>query len=426
MKKIVYTLLSVFSTAALLVSCTTKPTDEVFTPILDTETECNIKMVGDYSNFEAMEKEFNRFNAYYPNVSLDYIKLDDYINTLLTVLEGHDKPNIFFSYTWFFDNEKYNPIIEHMENLSDPSLKFNLDCIRPGLISHDKDGNTLMIPIFTRSYGMLVNNDLFKKEGINIPNNWNELLKACDDFKAKDYKNPIMGYSLKVSSSSLMNTVAYPMFVAALADNPEALEKANNLDPSAGEYMRTALTTVSELVNKCIDLTECDKISDNYEKVILRFFEGDVPMMICAEDTPSGTKKRESKSEAYTAHPFEYTFNPIPLTADGGYFIDSSSRLLSVNKNCDNLDMTNEFMRFLISNKELNELAASKLLLTPTKEMSFDSIYAPFAKIPQNRTYSPEGLGVKDPLIVQIRNAAYKVGRSELTIQEAIDNYGKF
>ena len=109
MKKIVYTLLSVFSTAALLVSCTTKPTDEVFTPILDTETECNIKMVGDYSNFEAMEKEFNRFNAYYPNVSLDYIKLDDYINTLLTVLEGHDKPNIFFSYTWFFDNEKYKP-----------------------------------------------------------------------------------------------------------------------------------------------------------------------------------------------------------------------------------------------------------------------------------------------------------------------------
>ena len=423
MKKILCTLLSVFSTA-LVISCT--PKKETFKPALDVNTECNLKVVGDYSNFEAMEAEFDRFNAYYPNVSLDYVKLDDYKNTLGTVLESNDKPNIFFSYTWMMGNEKYDPIIKHMENLSDPKLKINLDCIRPGLINKDKDGNTLMVPMFTRSYGMLVNNDLFKKEGINIPNNYDELISACSSFIAKGYSNPMMGYSLK-ASSSLMNTIAYPMFLASLVKTEGALDKANNLDPSAGEYMREALTAVDELKkNKCFDLKACDDIKENYDLVILRFFEGDVPMMICAEDTPSGTKKRESKSEAYTAHPFEYSFAPIPLTSKGGYFIDSPSRLLSVNKNCANLDMTNEFMRFLISKTELNEISAAKLLLTPTKEISFDSIYSPFAKVPQDRTYSPEGLGVKDPLIVQIRNASFKVGIGEMTIQEAIDYYGKF
>ena len=53
-----------------------------------------------------------------------------------------------------------------------------------------------------------------------------------------------------------------------------------------------------------------------------------------------------SQSEAFTSAPFEYAFAPIPLTAEGGYYLDSPSVEFSVNKDCDNLAMTNEFMRF--------------------------------------------------------------------------------
>lgn len=236
----------------------------------------------------------------------------------------------------------------------------------------------------------------------------------------------MMGYSAK-SSSCWMNTVAYPLFVATLAENAEALALANQLDPAAGEYMRSALETVEQITkNNCIDLEACDLIEDNYTKVILRFFEGDVPMMICTGDTVSGTKKRESQSEAFTASPFKYTFSPIPLTEQGGYFIDSPSIEFSVNKDCENLDMTNEFMRFLISNKELNEMASVKRLVTPTKDMSFDSVYAPFGSVPSERTFSPEVLGIKDQLTVQIRVAAFKVGKGEISIDEAVKAYGSF
>ena len=41
------------------------------------------------------------------------------------------------------------------------------------------------------------------------------------------------------------------------------------------------------------------------------------------------------------------------LTDDSGYFIDSPSVEFSVNKSRDDLDMTNEFMRFLISDEEV-------------------------------------------------------------------------
>ena len=426
MKRALCTLLTVFS-MTLLTGCGNNNggDGDAFTPSLDPETECVIKVVGDYDSFPELINRFKEFNkTYYPNVELSYTKISgDYKEMIATVLEGKDKPNIFFASTWMLENEKYSTIVNHMENLSDPSLKINLSCIREGLINKE---NTLMVPLFGRSYGMLVNNDLFEKEGLKVPNTWDELLSVCASFKEKGYKNPMMGYSLE-APNSLMNTVAYPAAVAALANNPIALELANNSDQRAGEYMRAAFDAVDQLAkNKCFDLDECNSIKDNYNLVLLRFFEGDVPMMICADDTPSGTKKRESRSEAFIEHPFTYSYAPIPLTDKGGYFIDNPSKLLAVNKYCDNLDMTNEFMRFLISNTELNAMATEKILLSSTKEISFDSIYAPFGKVSAEYTFSPEGLGLKDTIKVQVRKAAYKIGVGELSVDEAIAQYGSF
>jgi len=82
-------------------------------------------------------------------------------------------------------------------------------------------------------------------------------------------------------------------------------------------------------------------------------------------------------------------------------------------------------MRFLITNSELNEMASVKRLVTPTRDLSFDSVYAPFGQVPSERTFSPEVLGIKDPLTVQIRNAAFKVGKGELSIDEAVALYGR-
>ena len=421
--------IGILASMATLGACSGKKASESekgFTPSLDTNTACSITVAGSYDNFEALEAEFDRFNEVYPNVSLSYVKLDDYNNVLGTVLEGEDKPNIFFSYAWMIQSEKYKSIFTHTEDLSDASLGLDLDCIRPGLINHDEEGHVMMVPVFSRSYGMLVNNDLFQKEGVSVPTTWTELMTVCDKFREKGYDSPMMGYS-SGSSSCLMYTVAYPMFAATLAQNPDALTLANALDPKAGEYMRPALETVEKLIqNGCVDLNECDKIEDNYTQVILRFFEGDVPMMICAGDTVSGTRKRESQSEAFTASPFNYTFAPIPMTEEGCYFIDSPSVEFSVNKDCDNLDMTNEFMRFLITTKELEKMASVKRLVTPTKDLSFDSVYAPFSQVPSERTISPEVLGITDPLTVQIRIASYQVGKGEITVEEAVKKYGSF
>ena len=398
----------------------------VFQPRLDPDASCQITVVGSYSNFEALETEFDRFNEFYPDVELTYVKPDDYNNLLGTILESSSAPNIFFSYQWMCGNEKYQKVCDHMEDLSDPQLGLDLECLRTGLLNLDAEGHLLMVPIFARNYGMLVNSDLFAKEGLQVPATWEELLAVCKAFRDKGYASPMMGYSAS-SSGCLMNILIYPEVVAALEKDPEALRAANEMDPSAGEYMRPGLEAMMQLIgNGYINLEKCGEISDNYTQVILRFFEGDVPMMICSGDTVSGTGKREIQSEAFSKAPFTYYFTPIPLSQAGGYFIDSPSIQFSVNKTCNDLDMTNEFMRFLITRQELNKMASSKRLVTPTTDLAFDAVYAPFSQVPAERVLCPEMIGITDSLATQVRNAAYQVGIGAVTIDEAVSQYGSF
>ena len=98
----------------------------------------------------------------------------------------------------------------------------------------------------------------------------------------------------------------------------------------------------------------------------------------------------------------------------------------SVNKDSSNLDMANEFMRFLITPRELNEMAQNKGLISPTKDLSFNSMYAALGAVPEARILSPEVFGLTDDAVIQLRQAGYLVGTGAMTIDEAVAGYGSF
>ena len=212
-----------------------------------------------------------------------------------------------------------------------------------------------------------------------------------------------------------------------MANDAEAVKKLNALDASAGEYIRPSLEKIVQFLNDgCVDLDACAEIENNYDAVILRFFEGDVPMMMCSGDTVSGTKKRESRSEAFLANPFSYSFAPVPMSDEGANFLDMPNLQFSVNKDSSNLEMANEFMRFLITPQELNEMAKNKGLMSPTKDLHFNSMYAAFGAVPESRILSPEVIGLTDDAVIQLRQAVYRVGTGEMAIDEAVAGYGTF
>ena len=402
------------------------PTVAGFKPALDSSVNCHISVAGGYSNFEALEAEFDRFNEYYPNVDLTFTKVDDYNNMIGMVLNGNDAPDIYVNYSWMYGREQYQASIDHAENLADPSLGLDLDCIRSNMILNTGDGTLPMVPVFSNTYGMLVNNDLFKKEGLNVPTTYQELVAVCKAFREKGYENPMMGFS-KEETTSLFTLTIYPFFCGTLAQDEEAVKKLNSLDPSAGEYMRSSLEKIVQFLNdSCVNLDACAEIENNYEAVILRFFEGDVPMMACSGDTVSGTKKRESRSEAFLAKPFSYSFVPVPMSDEGAVFLDMPNLQFSVNKDSANLEMANEFMRFLVTSRELNEMAQNKGLMSPTKDLSFNSMYAAFGSIPESRIISPEVLGLTDDAVIQLRMAVYGVATGAMTIDEAVAGFGTY
>ena len=429
MKKIMYMLLAVVMIVGLSACGSEKQetaTEEGFSPALDTSTECQITVAGGYDNFEALEAEFDKFNNYYPNVELMFTKVDDYNNMIGMVLDGNDAPDIYVNYSWMYGRDQYKSCIDHAEDLANSSLGLNLDCIRSNIILNTDDGTLPMVPVFANTYGMLVNNSLFEKEGLKVPTTYEELVEVCKAFSEKGYENPMMGFSNE-ETTSLFTLTAYPFFCETMADDADAVEKFNALEPSAGEYMRPTLEKTEQFLNDgCVNLDACAEIEDNYEAVILRFFEGDVPMMLCSGDTVSGTKKRESQSEAFIANPFEYAFAPVPVSDEGVCFLDMPNLQFSVNKDSANLDMANEFMRFLVTPQELNEMAQNKGLMSPTKDLSFNSMYAAFGDVPESRVLSPEVIGLTDDAVIQLREAVYAVGTGEMTIDEAIDSFGTF
>ena len=401
-------------------------TDEGFKPSLDTTANCHINVVGGYDNFEALEAEFDRFNNFYPNAELKFTKIDDYNNMIGTVLDGNDAPDIYVNYSWMYGRDQYKSSIDHAENLADPAIGLDLDCIRSNIILNTDDGTLPMVPVFSNTYGMLVNNSLFEKEGLSIPSTYSELVEVCDKLRQKGYESPMMGFS-KEETTSVFSVTGYPLFCKSVAGDAEAVKKLNSLDPSAGEYMRPTLEKIDQFINDgCVDLDACAKIENNYDAVILRFFEGDVPMMTASGDTVSGTHKRESRSEAFIANPFKYTFVPIPMSDDGSVFLDMPNLQFSVNKDSSNLDMSNEFMRFLISSEELNNMAQKKGLMSPAKDLSFNSMYAAFGDVPESRVLSPEEFGLTDDAVIQLRQAVYGVGTGAMTIDEAVTRYGTF
>ena len=417
MKKLALVLVLVL--ALCLTGCAGKEAkkQEGFAPKLDTKADCTITVSGHYENFEALETEFNRFAEYYPNVNMKYVYMDDYKNNIATALESSEAPDIFFTYSSWGDAE-----YTQAENLADPATGIDLSCIRESLLYKDAAGNVPTVPVYTTTYGMLVNEEIFEKNKIAIPKTYDELIAACEALKAAGYASPIMAYN---NGSEMLFPMFYPYFCAQIQGKEDVIRKMNNMEEGAGEYMRSALELAADFMGRgYIDLESCSQIANNYEALILRFFEGDVPMMMATGNTVSGTEKREKKSEAFTAHPFKYSYHPVPSTKEGGYFLNLVSIGFAVNKNSQNLEMANEFMRFLVTPGEMNRMAQAKRMVTPCTDMSLDGVYAAFGGMDASRVINISELGLADTPDAQVRKAGWQVSNGTMTVDEAVAAFG--
>ncbi len=422
MKKITLAIVTLSLVAGLLTSCNKKSAAaRAFKPRLATDTKCQINIAGNYKNFEALEAEFDRFNEFYPDVELSYTYLDNYKATIKSAMASDAAPDIYMTFQWMLDKVDYKEVLDSAQDMSkEKELGFNLSTIRKELIDHTADGKVPMVPVLSGSYGMMVNEDIFKKEGLAIPGNYKELVESCKKLKEAGYPSPIMAYL----ENFMCLPMVYASFCKSIQKEEGAVQKLNDLDPAAGQYLKPTLEWARDFAKEgLIDFSYCRSLKDKYNAAIMRFFEGDVPIMLCDTETVSGTQKREAQSQAFVSNPFKYSFNIFPAADKGSDFVNSVAVAFSVNKNSKNLDMADEFMRFLVRTDELNNLAKIKRLITTSTDYSFDEIYAALAR--SNPIYLNE-IGLLDNASAQMRAAVYQVMRGNMTVDQAMAKYGGF
>ena len=118
-----------------------------------------------------------------------------------------------------------------------------------------------------------------------------------------------------------MDNLFYDMAMAEMGENPALLEAALAGDAEGCAALKTAYERVQELLDQGYISRDvaAEYPDNNYDGAILKFFEGDVPFWLSDTEKVSGMKKRESKSEAFSAEPFEYAFMFAPTGENGAY-----------------------------------------------------------------------------------------------------------
>ena len=354
-------------------STAAEETAAAFTPALATDTEGTIYFVGSWGNFEALDSVAADFKEYYPNVNIVYIKLDDYRNDLANRFATGEEIDLFMCDWWDVEYPANANIIANAEDLNSAGIDFsNIDAelLSTGLA----DGAQMMVPLYLMMWGYAVNLDLFKAAGAEVPTDLSGLYTACEKLAAAGCTQPIY-----VNSSHYGRTfIGYFMEqTASASDDMAALD--------------ATLARMNEVTGSGYVSFEGDTLEDSYNAMILRFFEGDVPMMSISTNNFSGTAKREAKSESFTANPFEYTFIPAVLSESGSAYVDQlNSVYVGVYRNSPNLELANEFLRFMLTDEEMLVLQQVKNMPTSNANNGFDSF--PYLQSAQLFNVTAEGM----------------------------------
>lgn len=394
---------------------TKKSVQTEFEPKLDTEQNVSLEVAGFMGNFEALDQVINDFNEIYPNVTISYEQ--NGATGLSEYMKNNSSVDIFMTNAKNVADQDTvaDYVYEYCEDLA--STDIDTSAIDPNMVSAcTVDGKLVRIPLTKNLCGIVVNKTLLEKEGVSVPQNYTEFVDACKTLKEKGY-TPIQGSPIHVYSDLML-----PMAMNILGAEDSMLERFGDGDAEAVNTLRPVFEKLDEIVkNGYTDFTVNSTYpDDNYDGSIMTFFEGQVPFWVCTAECVSGMKKRETKSEAFTANPFEYEYMYAPLGDKGVYAYEEPWYGFSVNKNSDQKEYAIEFMRFLATEPELNKLAEIKGM--PSVTMTGEDAKYAAVRDPKNAESKFVYSG-KVPYGVTnvIPDACNKYGRGDITsVDDAI------
>lgn len=344
-----------------------KKEESGFAPELDTGKRVYMNVTGFFGNFEALDQVIVDFNQYYPNVEFGYEQVGG--DNFDSYLEANPNVDVMMTSEDIFS--KFGS--EVMDSCVDLAKKdIDLSGIEPDMLQRGyHDGKLLAIPMGQNIYGMVVNVSLLEKEGLTVPENYEEFLKVLEALKERGY-TPIQGPDQKVYAELTQNM----LFDELLSDDELYQDLLDGKESVVEALMPVAEKLETVVENGYTDLSVNQSYpADNYDQAILRFFDGEVPFWVCNTEKVSGMKKRESKSESFQKSPFNYTFIYPPLGEKGAYAYREPWVGFSVNEKAENYDYAVEFVRFLAQPDEIRKMGEIKGIPSVAVEKSDVEVY---------------------------------------------------
>lgn len=382
MKRLVRSGIAAAAAAALALSmagCSSGNTEKAasFDPSLDTNATVQLDAIGYFGNFEALDQVVADFNEYYPNVTFNYQQVGG--SDEEAYLDANPGTDVIMTSHQTLKAKGFN-LVDYCDDLSQDNI--DTSAIDEKMLANSYvDGTLVSIPMGQNIAGIVVNTSLLEKEGLEVPKTKSEFLDCCKALKEKGY-TPVQGPSKSIYADLTVNEMASIIgkdssLASGLAsgDKPSIAKMETELEP--------ALDFIKELVDKgYTDPKVNDSYpEDNYDGAIMTFFEGEVPFWVCNTEKVSGMKKRESKSDAFTANPFSYTFIGVPNGDEYGQYAYQEPWFgFGVCKTSDNKDYAAEFVRFLATKDEINTMSSVKgvpsVAVEPTNAEIYQNVLA--------------------------------------------------
>lgn len=388
-----------------------------FSPSMDKDAEAQIRVQGSWSNFEALEEAVKDWNEIYPNVTVEYNKVDAYYDQLSRIVSGDNAPEIAM-FDIDGDYVDKDAAAEHLVDLSEIGL--DTDVYEEGVLDTCKyNGTMYALNWGLRIPGFVVNTTLLKNLGLEVPKTQTEFQTVCDTLVEKGY-TPIQGCTQNVYSLVMQNDRDYQ--IAQEEDQGELYERFNNVEAGCGAYFEKEFSTMLDMVEKGYISEDVNStIEDIYEMSILHFFEGETPFLSFTTEGFSGMKKRETKSEKFTEEPFEYEFVSLPVCGDEPVLSRAAVSGLAIVKGSENQKWAEEFLRFLCCDEELDKMASVKGVPCVTKDGSDDTRFAKIDGIAPEKKINSDSYPVIKLVDVSFSDTLWKIACGNITDLESAE-----
>lgn len=132
-----------------------------------------------------------------PNIEVDEqaIPVDGYRQRISTVAAANELPDVFLTYAGSFTDEfQKNKLIQPITPLFDKNPEWKDSFLKGALDPYNYDGQLYSAPVAMSATSFLYyNKKLFKDNNLEVPQTWNEFIKAIDYFNKKGITPLAMG-----------------------------------------------------------------------------------------------------------------------------------------------------------------------------------------------------------------------------------------